>query len=53
MSLQSLLEQLADTLDINQCLPVSYIDGDLVGVRPFELAAVLSRMRVGIVTKAS
>jgi len=45
LTLHALLQRLGETVGVERCLPVSLPDGDVVGVRRFELAAVLSRLR--------
>ncbi|KAI7372294.1 hypothetical protein KC336_g20683, partial [Hortaea werneckii] len=43
--LANLLETMSNRLGVENCLPTNLAHGDLVGARPLEFAAALSRMR--------
>lgn len=45
LTLREIKSQLRDCIGVDKCLPTSLDGGDLVGIRPLEVAAALSRLR--------
>lgn len=48
LPLDQLLGSLGDSVGIDNCLPVSLSNGDMVAVRKCEIAAAISRLRKGV-----